>query len=544
MVCPIRVSPVSDMIVDGRQTENVPDTVYDVIVVGAGPAGITLAHELRDTGLRIALLESGGEEFDAAAQDLNEGTLKGNEDYDLGGSRLRFLGGTSNHWGGQCTPFDPIDFDRAPEGFSGWPMPYDEMVPFWQRAHDYCDVGAYRYDARELAPGDPDLWILPDAPEVETVVLRQSAPTRFGEKYRADLAASETVHLWLWTTAIRVSTTGGSETEQVVTRTIEGTERAFTARAVVLAAGAIEATRLLMWSNIENATSAGNAGDLLGRCYMDHLAGGVGLLHFDTPVDEKIYWNGLHTHADDGIGLHFGLHLSEDTLRSRGLTNAIFPLVPMTEKKDLQRRERAKHAFNAMKGLVKWPLGRDVGAEFDPGAAYCTMTENADALVADKVAGLMGRGGYTQALLRYEAEELPRRTSGLALDPQERDALGMPRPVLTWEPAEDDIEAVRQSGIEIGKAAGAAGLGRFELEDHDDDPYWNVVTAWHQLGTLRMAQSPTSGVTDPDGRVHGAGALYVASGAVFPTGGRANPTLTIVALAIRLADHLQQRMAT
>jgi choline dehydrogenase-like flavoprotein len=102
--------------------------------------------------------------------------------------------------------------------------------------------------------------------------------------------------------------------------------------------------------------------------------------------------------------------------------------------------------------------------------------------------------------------------------------------------------AVRETARLFGEFAGASGLGRVQIEDHDHDPFWNTTTAWHQLGTMRMAQSPMSGVVDTDCRVHGAGALYVASGAVFPTVGRANPTLTIVALSIRLSDHLKGRL--
>ncbi|MEO1606424.1 MAG: GMC family oxidoreductase [Pseudomonadota bacterium] len=529
------------MIIDGRKTDDVPDTAYDVVIVGAGPAGISLAHELRDTGLRIALLESGGREFDGDVQALNDGRLEGNENYDLGGSRLRFLGGTSNHWGGQCTPLDPLDFERAPPGYSGWPMRYEEMVPYWQRAHAYCDVGAYRYDPSELAPDDPDLWLMPDAPELDTVVLRQSTPTRFGEKYHDMLAASETVHLWLWATAVAVSTAPGASEETVTIRRFDGSDLRFTARAVVLAGGAIEATRLLQWSNAENGTSAGGA--LLGRCYMDHLAGGVGFLHFDKKVGEKIYWNGIGTYPDEGVDLHFGLRLSAEVLAAENLSNAIFHAIPVSgDRASRQRSRRATDAYRSMHSLARWALGRSE-SQFDPAEAYCTLTENVDDFVVDSAVKMVSSGTYSQALIRFEAEERPGPNSFVALDPDARDALGVPRPVLTWAPSEDDIDDVRRAAVLLGRIAGANGVGRVELENHDDKPYWNVATAWHQLGTMRMAASPTAGVTDPDGRVHGAGALYVASGATFPTGGRANPTLTIVALAIRLGDHLKERMS-
>lgn len=528
------------MILDGRLADDMPGTDYDIVIIGAGPAGITLALELEATGLRIALLESGGEGYDDATQSLNDGRLLGNDVYELASSRLRFLGGTSNHWGGQCTPLDRIDFERSPPGFSGWPMAYDAMVPYWQRAHVYCEVGAYRYDAHELGPNDPEQWLFGGVDEIESVVLRQSTPTRWGEAYFDRLAASEAIHLWLWTNATNVSTTPGSEWETVTTATLDGVSRRFTGRAVVLANGAIEATRLLMWSNIGNGTTAGNGGDLLGRCYMDHLAGGAAFLHFEQPVSDKVYWADIDAYADDGTDLFFALRLSDAALTENNLPNAVFHAIPLSANAATRQRSlRARQALSSARDLVKWAIGRDVEAGFDPGEAWCTTTRNADEFVTDGMDRLISSEGVKTALLRFEAEERPGRSSHMGLDEVERDALGMPRPVLTWTPSADDIDGIRRSAMLIGRAAGEAGLGRIELESLE-----HLGTAWHQLGTMRIADSPTSGVTDADCRIHGAGEIYVASGAVFPTGGRANPTLTITALAIRLADHLTQRFST
>lgn len=531
------------MIIDGRLKDGLPETGYDLIIIGAGPAGLTLAQELGDTGLRIALLESGGEVYDDGAQSLNQGRIEGHDSYDLDTSRLRFLGGTSNHWGGQCTPFDRIDFERAPPGFSGWPMTYDEMVPFWQRAHRYCDLGAYQYDARALGPDDPQFWQLTDDRTIEPVVLRQSPPTRFGEKYSASLADSRTIHAWLWTNAVTVSTMPGAERETVETRTLDGTERRFQARAVVMAAGAIESTRLVLWSNAKNATQAGSAGTLLGRCYMDHLAGGIGTLHFDRHMPEQVQWTPIDTFADEGVPLHFGLHVKEDVQRDLELTNIIFHALPIADSREKRlRRKRSRDAVDSLANLVKWTIGREMSARFRPADAYCEMTMNADDFVVDTVDRVLGPKGAKQALIRFEAEERPGRTNGVDLHPAERDALGVPRPILTWKPSDDDLEAVRLSALQLGRAFGEMEIGRLELDTKENMPFRDVVTAWHQLGTMRMATSPTAGVTDQNCKVYGAGELYVAGGATFPTGGRANPTLTIVALAIRLGDHLKGRM--
>ena len=531
------------MIIDARRSQEGPDTAYDLVIVGGGPAGITLAHELKDTGLRIALLESGGAEYDDLAQDLNEGQIVGNDDeYDLWGSRLRYLGGTSNHWGGHCTTLDPLDFERSWPGFSGWPFSRASLDAFYERAHDYCDLGAYNYDLDSLVPDHAERTFLTDNPELETVVLRQSTPTRFGEKYYETLENSKTVDVWLWCTVTGLSTTPG-ETAWVDTKTFEGPERRFTARAVVLAPGAVEAARLMMWANQQNGTTAGDAGGLLGKCYMDHSSGGVAFVHFDKPQEDQLYWADIDQFADDSVPLHFYWRMTDAALQARELPNFHYIVIPFADEgRARERQDSADRGLDALKQVAKWGLGRETRKGMTPGAEYCNFVTRADDMVAQTALTALNGQGFNRALLTYESEERPDRENGLSLG-EEVDAFGMPRPVLRWATSDADIAAIKETGGLFAQYIGAGGLGRVRMEDHDEDPFWDIATSWHQLGMMRMADSPTSGVVDADCRVFGAGELYVASGAVFPQVGRANPTLTIVALSIRLADHLKGRLA-
>ena len=528
------------MIIDGRRTSGLPKTEYDLVIVGAGPAGITLAHELRQTGIRIALLESGGEEYDDETQLLNDGRLVGHDAYDLMFSRLRYLGGTSNHWGGHCTPLDQIDFDRSWAGFSGWPFSRSSMDKYYEKAHKYCDLGAYTYSFQNLAPKDRNLQFLPDEDELETAILRQSSPTRFGDKYQNVLAESSSIHLWLWTNATRVSTST-VDGEWVETKTLLGIDRRFSAKAVVIAGGTIEATRLLLWSNAQNETSVGDTGNLLGRCFMDHPSGGAGFLHFNKPQGDKIYWADIDTFADDGVPLFFVWRFTDAYLMKNELPNSHFFVIPFADNKaDQEIRRKGKLGLRSLKSIVKWGIGRDVGARFDPAAEFCNAVMSADEFAVSQFRSLTSGGKFTRALLKYEAEQRPDKENWVRLSSSNIDPLGVPQSVVRWAPSSDDLAAVRVAAVEIGRLAGANGLGRVQLESHNDHPYWNTSTAWHQLGTMRMAESPTSGVTDVNARVNGAGQLFVASGALFPSAGRANPTLTIVALSIKLADHIKE----
>ena len=526
------------MIIDARTEAPDGPIDCDVLIVGGGPAGITLAMELQSTGARIVVLESGGTDFDERAQLLNDGRLTGLEETDLTAARLRWFGGATNHWGGHCLPLDRIDFDRAPlSGLSGWPMSYDDMQPYFATAGDYCDVGALDYGLGGLAHFDRDTLLIPDEARIETRVIRQSAPTNFGEKYRAAFEASETLNLWLFTTALGVDIDADGRAGRVMAANIDGAELSFEAGAVVLAGGAVENARFLLANNARLGTDFGNAGGFLGACYMDHPVGGAAFLHFDTPVAPRANWE--HATTTDGIDAHLVWRLSDEVLTQEALNNIQFFLIPFSDNEAERQLERdARSSLYGMRNVAKWVLGRDRD-EIELSDAYCNVIQNADALAVHTYRQMVHGERVSRVLLRYESEQLPSRESYVALDETERDAFGQPRAVLHWSPSLDDREAIVRSATTIGAIVGEAGLGRIELEDHFDARYWDASTAWHQLGTTRMALSPNDGVVDANGRLHGTQNLYVAGGSVFPSGGRANPTLTIVALSVRLAEHLR-----
>jgi choline dehydrogenase-like flavoprotein len=469
---------------------------------------------------------------------LYEGRVTGHEDaVDLAAIRLRYLGGATNHWGGLCLPLDRIDFERpALSGLTGWPITHAEMQPFYQRAHGYAALGRMEYDPLQIGDvTDADL-LLPGSDILRTTVTRMS-DVQFGPRYEEALRASEAIHLWTWTNATELNLNAANEVESVTTRTLTGAEREFSGRIVVLACGAVENARQLLAHNAAAGQRIGDAGGFLGRTYMDHPRAGAGFLWPNTPIPPKAYWN--NPEDTDGTGCRLLWSLREDMMEAEGLNNMHFYLTPFDEDRDPRIRE-ANRGWRALRETAKWTLGRG-SAEYRFSEAYCQAINSADVMAADAL-GLIDRSTDTRrVLLVFETEQRPEWSNRVTLS-EVRDPLGQRRANLHWAPSVEDRDAVIRSTILIGQAAGIAGLGRVELEDHFEEPFWATRTSWHQMGTTRMAGRPEDGVVSPDCQVHGTTNLFITGGSVMPTSGRANPTLTIVALSVRLADHLQQRL--
>jgi len=132
------------MIIDARQLSESADIHDSIAIIGGGAAGITLALELAEHFKDVLVLESGGTDFEKETQDLYDGKLLGHYQPDLRTSRLRFLGGSTNHWGGQCRLLDPIDFERLPDRpYSGWPFGFATLIPYYYRAYRYCETDTF-----------------------------------------------------------------------------------------------------------------------------------------------------------------------------------------------------------------------------------------------------------------------------------------------------------------------------------------------------------------------------------------------------------------
>lgn len=516
------------------------DEKYDICIIGGGPAGLTVARALEGCGLSVVVLETGG--WPAREQDvpLARARSVGQSYFPVHTTRVRGLAGTSNHWyhdiGFRARPLDPIDFEARPEvPHSGWPFGRELLDPFYARAHDVCGLGAFDYEPESYADLDAGP-MLELGPEVVTSVFKL-VPTDAFQRLGQQLLEGGEAHVVLGATVTDLQIEGPQDQISAVrVRMPDGAEHAVQARAYVLAAGGIDNARLLLASRSRLPAGIGNGNDLVGRFFMEHLSVRSGdwrpveRAHVDGPTPYR-------AHVVDDLQVHAKLSPAEHVLRQRGLLNSTFFLDAMDEARASAGTLSAVTLKHAM---VDRPRPAHLAAN---AATVVRHLPDVVRLARRQLAHRRGRGQHfpdTMIQLRAMSEQAPNPLSRVTLD-DTRDAFGLPQARLDWQLTELDRRSVREAQDVIDRALQQAGLGRLERKLGEERPTAEQRGQWHHMGTTRMHEDPTQGVVDRDGRVHGMRNLFVAGSSVFPTGGYANPTLTVVALALRLADDLRAR---
>jgi len=515
----------------------------EVCIVGAGAAGITLAREFAGHSFRVCLLESGGLEFDKETQSLSEGETVGLPYFPLHTARLRYFGGTTNHWGGWCRPLDEIDFEKRDwVPHSGWPFPRAHLDPCYERAQPICQLGPFAYDAEawEDPPTRPRLPFT--GGRVLTKIWQIGPPTRFGTEYRNALARAANIRTYLNANVVEIETT---RTAQKVTRVrvacLQGNRFWVSAKLFILATGGIENPRLLLLSNAVQRTGLGNQNDLVGRFFMEHPQLWSGpLLLSDAAFPMTLY--ALHTVTKTAvIGC---VAFAEEVQRREELLNACVFLEPQPLGAEAAPRAAAVSRSPSQlvrKGSIPDGFETHLGQVIaDIARVPMTRTRRA---AGDAPARLI------KLLLRPEPAPNPESRVTLA---SARDRLGKRRVRLRWQLHDRDQRSLSRAQQILAEEVGRAGLGRLRVTRDDDEaapaaprdqaPWTGLQGSYHHMGTTRMHVDPKQGVVDVNCRVHGISNLFIAGSSVFPTSGYANPTLTIVALAVRLADHVKARI--
>lgn len=547
------------MILSARELPDGHVLEADVCIVGAGAAGIAVALDLIECRMDVLLLESGGLDEEAQTQALYQGTVTDERLHTPPDRyRQRRFGGSTTIWGGRCMPLDAIDFEaRDYVPHSGWPIGPGALSPYYGRANRLCEAGEFDYSAAHAftAPLPPMMEGFTSSHFTTDSLERFSCPTDFGARYLHKLKAAPDLRLVLHANVTSVQL--GPEADRVRSLRVETLcGRRITARArhFVLATGGLEVARLLLASRDTQRHGIGNQHDVVGRYYMCHVAGTIGRLRFSGPLSAVHHGYDI---SDEGIYCRRRLTLTADAQRRFRLGNFIARLhhpritdpvhrsavlsllylakmfIPYEYAKRLHGDDHAS--------IVQWlqHVGNVAAAPFDAvGFAWHMLRDRK--LAERKFPSIIIRSRANLYSLDFHAEQQPNPESRVTLG-DDVDALQVPRLKIDWRYTPGDVDTVRGALELLAADIEACGIGRFEYDPQSVETEMTRYGAYggHHIGTTRMGTDPRRSVVDADCRVHGVENLFIASAAVFPTSSQANPTLTIVALALRLGAHLK-----
>jgi choline dehydrogenase-like flavoprotein len=530
------------MFIDTRTVDEGHQVETTVCIIGAGVAGITLALELNRMGIDTCLLESGGYKPDDETRDLYRGENVGLPYTFADGSRSRYLGGSSNCWGGWCRPLDPWDFEKRDwVPHSGWPFGLDELAPYYARTHALLKLGPNTFDPAfwEGAINRPDVRRIPFVTgNVRDTIAQFSPPARFGKLYRKDLERSPFVRVFLHANAVNIETNlDGARVARIDAATLTGRRLTFVAKHYVLAAGGIENARLLLASNRMQPAGLGNGHDIVGRFFMDHPRIMSASVRFsDEWARNKLYDIKFHYQnaavSAHGTPISSQFALTPEVLTRERLLNArvwFFSLFYGEGSAGAEALIRCKQAL-----LKKEQPGWRLADDLETMAAHPIDTAG---FLLTRL--LQPRSLITDVRLQAIVEAAPNPDSRVTLG-TERDALGMPRVRVAWLLDELVQRTFDRTFELVAEELRAGGVAEVKLDEPLQGREWpsGLEGTWHHMGTTRMHDSPREGVVDRHCAVHGVANLHIAGSSVFPSVGANFPTITITALALRLAERL------
>ncbi|MGH6847417.1 MAG: GMC oxidoreductase [Methylocella sp.] len=537
------------MLIDSRSIDDSTTFQTDLCIIGAGAAGISIALEFLSKSYNVILLESGGIRSDPMTQSLYDGKNVGLSYVRLDEARSRYLGGSTNCWGGHCRPLDSLDFKKrngVPN--SGWPFGKEELHRYYERSHSLLKLGPFEYDAGKWSQkmAKDDLFLFPlDRQCLHNVISQINTQAKFGDIYRAKLSEASNIKVMLFSNATEIQTNDTATTVTGVrVRTLNGKSFIISARIVVVAAGGIENARLLLLSNQIQKVGLGNGRDLVGRYFMDHPRISSDIVRINAQQRHRRLYDATMVLSQAGYfsgEARISAHVAPTSECQRKLS------IPNSRTYLVARYTSGmSKAYLALRAISKQIKGRArFGYPF--GDMARAIVRAVPAVVGNAPQAIIGtldvrlNPAFVKRDFELETviEPIPNYDSRVTLSPA-RDRLGLNKVEVDWQLTEGDklhFITLRKMLIEEMTRQGVL---QFAKEPADPAEIWpkKIVGCWHHMGTTRMDSDPTKGVVDANCRVHGISNLFIAGSSVFPTVGSDMPTITIVALALRLAGEL------
>ncbi|MEI5679897.1 MULTISPECIES: GMC family oxidoreductase [unclassified Mesorhizobium] len=477
------------MIFDSYEAFRAAAFTPKVCIMGSGPAGITIARKLGAAGIPVVIFEAGSNEWTEESQDFYRGTTVGDPYFDLDVTRLRYLGGCSNHWAGWCRVLDAHDFTPkawAPD--TGWPIRRTDIEPYLKEVHDILDLVEFRPDA-------------PISDDISWVQLIKSPAVRFAEKFYGDLDKSQNIAVVL-NTYVRELVGDGNRVTGAHIWSNGADAGQFSADYYIPCTGGLENSRLLLWSNERSNGGVVPSATALGRYWMEHpqFEGGNAILadydEFEVDRTNEVFFSPTPAAMERKQIMNFGIRLIE--MPYPGVKRLIADLACVAPD------------------TAEW-------------AAY-----------------QLSLNLRCAAQLYVGWEQAPDFSNHVALSKTETDHTGVPRIELNWKKRDMERRTILEGLKLFGETMVAKNLGRVRLADWlakgEDYPTDQELAGHHHMGGTRMSEDPAKGIVDGDCKVHGMDNLYVGGSSVFATSGQCNPTTTIVCLAARLGDHLSHKI--
>lgn len=517
---------VSDL--GAASTENRPRAV----VIGAGTVGLFLGALLVERGWKVVVVESGNIALGGFSSQAYSSIGKPHRGIVNG--RSRSLGGSSNLWGGQLVEFQPIDFERRLTAqVDGWPIPFSELQPYFAKTFLRLGIPTGIHDDDTVlaaAMGERPHF----ADGVELFLTRWMKTPSIAALYAREIESDPSLKVLLGHTA-----TGfryeGTDVTAVLARNDRGETVDLEGDCYVMAAGTVETVRLLLAAAHDDSCHCPwHHNRMLGLRFQDHLGGRIGaVLPFDRQrlfaCFSTIYWKGFKFQPK--------LRLSEAVLREEGLLGmqAIMSFESSVSEHLVYLKQFLKAAIYSRKvtGIASFFKHLIGCVRHLPPLMWTYLKDHRVYVPFD-----------SRISLNVQAEQRPTDRSRITLDPLTRDECGLPRVVLDWQLDGSELPSIQALAVRCDRALRDAGLGEVRIANDltAGKPEFldSLSDTYHAAGGAVMAIDESHGVVDPNLRVFGTSNLFVSSPAVLPTSSSANVTFTTLALATRLADHLQR----
>ena len=517
------------MILDASSVPSGEVINADLCIVGAGPAGLILGSRFVGTRHRVFILESGRMRVDSRARDLADGDIVGYPYFPLLEASGHALGGSSHLWDEwmRARPLDRADFSYRPwvDG-SGWPFGRDELERYYKRANTLLGLDPYDYGVAKPLSGKTDSGL-------ELATFKFSNTVDF-ERIKKRIDSSSNVGLVLGASVLELEPSpDGSRVETVVVSTDNPQRFYVSSRVYVLAAGGFGNPRLLLLSRKRFTSGLANSSRLVGSYFMEHptVRRGV-VVPYETGVTDV--WD-FFRFSSTAHGAYRGtLVPSEAEMKKSAILNG---MVLLTETDDI----RSSEALRSM-AIVRDGLRRENTSGESSFAHALSVLRRPREIWRLENARRVDRSSHRRLQLSITVEQAPSAASRVLLSDRP-DRFGLPRAALEWRVGATERRTVRVLQERVDQLMREKGLGHVDGLLGDEWPKRTLRGEWHQLGTTRMSSSPREGVVDASGKTHDLDNLYIAGGSVFPTVGYANPTLTIVALCLRLAEALERPLS-